>query len=152
YSNHAQLPHLSDRDEEIWLPLYAVASILFPERMDDLVRASVDLSMEKTAPIRKHTDLRMSDTDAERAAMESEYAERLVLDMLTVMGTQASEQTSVLLERLLALPSGPWRRIGGEQLEPRRLAALLDIHNVKPKDIRVKGTKNTVRKGYTRDS
>lgn len=152
YTAHEGLTWLTDRDAEIWLPLYAVASVLFPERLDDVMRAAMDLSLEKTSPLRRHNEVTVSGEEAEQQAMQAEYAERLVLDLLTVMGKNTDEQTTVLLERLLSLPTAPWRRLGGEPLEARRMAALLEMHGVRPKNLRVKGSKNTIRKGYTRES
>jgi Protein of unknown function (DUF3631) len=135
YMTTPGLSFLQDRDEEICLPLFAVASVWCPDRLDELTRVVVDMATEKTAGSRKHSELEMK--EAEREATDTEYAERLLLDMLTVFGTKKHVFTGDMLTALHDLPTGPWRRFRGVGLSAMDLSFLLKrFEGVAPKVIR----------------
>lgn len=145
YYNAKGLPFLQDRDEEIWMPLYAIASVMCPERMDDFVRLSVDMATIKTLPIRKHTTL----AGAEQDAQAEEYRDRLLCDVGLVLkeaGTKAIG-TAELLKALHALATGPWRKFRGTGLDAMDMANLLKTFGVEPKLVRFQAAKRGVHNG-----
>lgn len=146
------LKFLSDRDEEIWLPLFAVCAVLAPDRVVELQRVAVDMATEKTVEKRRFSAL-LQDGE-ERQAEEDEYARRLVRDLLTVMDGARHIYSTDALPKLFALPTGPWRKFRGEGLSAIDMSNMLSRFEVKPKNIRDTkgGRKAVVRRGYTRES
>lgn len=149
YVKHAGLPFLPDRDEEIWMPLFAICQTYAPERLDELTRIAVDMATEKTLPARVHTTLHGAEEEAEA----DEYARRLLVDLHTVMNGARSLFTADALSALLELPTGPWRKFKGTGLTPIDMANLLSRFGVEPKVIRVGGKQPDARvaRGYRRD-
>ena len=132
FMSSSGLSFLQDRDEEIWMPLFAIASVVCPDRMDELTRAAVDLATMKTAEARRHTEIEMKDAD--REAVDTEYGERLLHDIADVFGKQHKFMfTSTLIEKLYALPTGPWRKFRGVGLSPIDMSNLLSRFSVQPK-------------------
>lgn len=149
YMEHAGLTFLADRDEEIWMPLFALCMIFDPSRVIELQRIAVDMATDKTSDARRHTNL----LGAERDAEEIEYAKRLVHDLLTVMGNAKSVYSNDALPLLKALPTGPWRRFRGTGLTAIDMSNMLSRFGVKPKSISVGTRKDrSVRRGYTREN
>lgn len=145
YSSHAGLSFLQDRDEEIWTPLFCVASVLCPDRLDELTRIAVDMATEKTVGARKFSALEME--TAEREATDQEYAERLLVDVATVIGKHKGMFTNDLLKALFDLPTGPWRKFRGAGLDAHDLSNLLNRFAIVPKLLRLG---ETVKRGYSR--
>lgn len=149
YLKHQGLSFLTDRDEEIWTPIFTLASVLVPERLEELTRTAVDLAAEKTAPAQKHNELEMSEAD--RKATDAEYAERLLRDLLLVCGHHKYIYTKDALEKLHAAPEMPWRRFRGKGLTYMDLPNLLRRFDVRPDHIRKEGGKRgDVARGYYR--
>lgn len=149
YLEHAGLSFLADRDEEIWLPLFALASVLVPDRVTELQRIAVDMATDKTSDVRRHTNLLGAEKDAE----EEEYAKRLVRDLLTIIGANKSVYSTDALPLLRELPTGPWRRFRGDGLTAIDMSNMLSRFGISPKSISVGPRKNRqVRRGYTRDA
>lgn len=149
YMDHAGLSFLADRDEEIWMPLFALASVFDPSRVVELQRIAVDMATDKTAEARNHWSL----LGAEKNAEELEYAKRLVNDLLTVMGSGKSVWSNDALPLLKELPTGPWRRFRGAGLTALDMATMLSRYGVKPKSISVGTRKDrSVKRGYTREN
>jgi hypothetical protein len=133
---------LSDRDEEIWTPLFVLCQMLCPERMDQLTRVAVDIATEKTVEKKSYRD--MEDDDAEKNAQDEEFNVRLLQDLYAVMGGKnISSQDAV--DRLQAIPTSPWRKYRGVGITMHNIADILDVMHIDPKPIRV-GKK--VFKGY----
>lgn len=148
YSGHEGLDFLPDRDEEIWLPLFAVCEALAPERLTALKRVAVDMATDKTVEAKRYSVLGGSERDAE----EDEYSRRLVRDLLAVMGSAKSIYSTDALPKLHELPTGPWRRFRGEGLTAIDMSNMLSRFGIKPKSISVGTRKDrSVRRGYTRD-
>lgn len=151
YTRHEGLKFLtSDRDEEIWLPLFAVCSVIEPEAIEELKRIAVDMATEKTTPARRHVELKESE---EQAAIE-EYGVRLLRDMHEIM--VQTKKPYVLsadaIDALKALPTSPWRKFRGDGLTVMDLSNLLaQFSGVVPKSIKVSKKENTVRRGYKKD-
>lgn len=145
----AEMPEfLNDRDAELWLPLFAICQAFDPSRYEDLQRVAVDLSTEKTQAARRHVELGSSEAEAEA----DEYARRLVLDLLTVLGTKDVVYSNDALELLKALPTGPWRKYQGVGLTTITMSDLLSRFNLSPKLIRTGGKSASakVARGYRR--
>jgi hypothetical protein len=147
YMSSAGLTFLQDRDEEIWMPIFAAASIVCPDRMDELTRAAVDMATMKTQDVRRHTELQMR--EAEREASDIEYAERLLQDLQIVLAEKKIVFTADAITLLFALPTGPWRKFRGDGLTPVDMANLLSRFGVKPRLVRSKGGRSSkVARGY----
>lgn len=147
YQRHPGLSFLTDRDEELWLPLFAIMDTMAPELAPDFQRVAVDLATAKTQEKRTVSTL----LGAERQAEEDEYARHLLRDMVTVLGSSKYVLTTDALPALKAIPTAPWRVFRGDGLSDRELSALLDRYSLSPKNIKVgKGSKGAVRRGYSR--
>jgi uncharacterized protein DUF3631 len=141
YTRHAGLTFLADRDEEIWLPLFAICEVLAPERVKELQRVAADMSTDKTAESARYVNL----LGAEKAAEDEEYAIRLLRDLLTVINGAKSVFTADALKKLHELPTGPWRKFRGAGLSDRDMPALLSRFKLEPTLLRI-GKK--VARGY----
>jgi hypothetical protein len=149
------LSFLTDRDEEIWTPLFVLCRFLCPDRIDELTRAAADLSAAKTAKARRCSEL----GEEEDGAQEAEYAVRLLRDMLHVVGDQKQITTQEAIAKLREILTSPWRRFRGDGLKDgvegaMVVAGLLSRFGVKSSTIRIApksaGTGSTL-KGYRRD-
>ena len=150
------LPFLTDRDEEIWTPLFILCRLFCPERLDELERTAADISAAKTAKAKRYTEL----GEQEDKAQEQEYAIRLLRDMVAVTGDRDQITTQEAIAKLREIPTSPWRRFRGDGLKDgieggMLVAGLLSQFGVKPTTIRIAsknvGTGSTA-KGYKRDA
>lgn len=149
YAAHKGLPFLSDRDEEIWLPIFAVCEVLAPARVEELKRVAVDMSTEKTAPRRRFVDIQ---DEAEKLADEREYSERLLADLASIFRHgERAVFTQEALVRLHDLTVGPWRKFRGTGLTAIDLSNLLSRFGVEPTLIKLGGKKGKVARGYRRE-
>lgn len=119
----------SERDTEIWTPLFSLAATLQVDQQttDELTRASVDLSALRGVP--RRMDVKVED----EAAKERSYAVRLLQDVKTLI--QPGETfipSTALVERLHALPTGPWRSYQLTGLTEITLAQLLGAFGIGP--------------------
>lgn len=73
----------SSRDAEIWTPVFALSSVLCPDRVSALRRFAVDMCSTKTADKRRYTDM----AKQEAARNEYDYGVRALRDLSTVIGT-----------------------------------------------------------------
>lgn len=152
-SAYAELPSLSflnDRDEELWTPLFVLANVLCPSRIDELTRAAVDIATEKSGKRRSFHEL----LDVEEQKADDQEAQILLLrDMLKLTEGKKHITSANLMESLKGIPTSPWRMFRGTGLTAQDAAYLLDMLNVRPKPIRVKPgkhTKGAIARGYTR--
>jgi hypothetical protein len=150
------LSFLTDRDEEIWSPLFILCRLICPDRIDELTRAAADISAAKTARARRYSEL----GDQEDKMQDEEYAVRLLRDMLYVIGDQKQITTQEAIPKLREIPTSPWRRFRGDGLKngiegAMVVAGLLSRFGVKPATIRIAakdvGTGSTA-KGYKRQA
>lgn len=138
---------LGERDREIWTPLVTLAHTLelSPAQIAEVERASVDLSSLRG--VERNCDVKSND----EAARERSYAVRLLHDVRSVI--QPGETflpSSVLLERLHAMPKAPWRVFQRNGLTDIKLAQLLGAHGLQSKQVRYgKGRKAPVMRGYS---
>jgi Protein of unknown function (DUF3631) len=86
------LPWLSDRDADLWMPLYAVCSIGAPSRLGELEEASISLCGSK------------AETDEEES-----LALKLLKDLIVIWpGDELRVETKVLISRLKEQDLSPW--------------------------------------------
>ena len=136
--------YLSDRDEEIWAPVFAMCKVFCPGRYRELERIAVDLCALKSAERRIVKDMEGFET----AANQAEYAEKVLADLLKVIGTEKNIFSNVAVDRLKAIDLAPWRTFKGEGLTQNNLADLVAPFGLESKPIR-NGTK--VLRGYKRE-
>ncbi len=143
YAGHKGLEFLTDRDEELWLSLFAIAAEFCPERLEELKAAAADIATEKTAAARKYINLQGAERDAE----DDEYAVRLLRDVHEVLSQHEHKHmgTRELLGRLQEIPTAPWRKFRGPGLTIRNLSDMLSRFGVAPRLIR---TGEEVCRGY----
>jgi hypothetical protein len=155
YSALGCLDFLSDREEEIWTPLFTICRVLCPDRWEELIRVAVDISTAKTAEAKKFTDI----PQYEDAAQQLEYGERVLRDLIEIIKKSRRKSISSVasIPALRELPTGPWRAFRGEGLKPgiegtMMLASLLEPFGVRPRTIRLRpksqGAKGSTAKGY----
>ena len=130
YQNLPTLNFLTDREEELWQPLFAVGSLVCPDRLVELERAARRLSQGKAA----------DDTDDSPAL-------RLLADIRTLWPTQqAAIFTHELLAKLRKLETSPWN--SELELSDRKLARMLRPFQISPRTVRI-GQETA--KGYVRE-
>ncbi len=113
YEGMDDLKFISDRDADIWMPLFAVCTIAAPEQLGELKRCAVILSGAKAAD-----------------DVEDSLALRLLTDTRKVWGVGSDKlSTEVLLQRLNGLAESPWATLPldaiklSEKLRPFRVAS-----------------------------
>jgi hypothetical protein len=158
---NTDIPFLTNRDAEIWRPLFAMCSTFEKESMNTIMRLAADMSAEKTNPYRYEPD-----KNAEAQAATEEYGKMLLRDMLTVCASlkgygrdKRRALSSVdAIAALKSIPTAPWRKFysvfnqraeGHEKstpgLVPTQLADLLGQFGIHPTLIRIN---NKVFRGY----
>lgn len=153
YNDGIRLDFLNDRDEEIWQPIFAVAQIFCPERVQELARNAVDMATEKQAPTRKSYGKEWK--AAEEQADFKEASVLLLRDMLTISEGKSHLPSVKLIEWLKEIPTAQWRKFRGVGLNPDNLAYLLRFFpELKPGTIRLSKSKErgsgSTLKGYYR--
>lgn len=146
YATHAGLAFLPPRDEEIWLPLFAVCAVLAPERVEELQRIAVDMATEKTSAPMRYTA--QAQKDAEESATASEYGVRLLRDLIALAQRDGVVWTLDVIEQLKAMPLAPWRKYRGDGLNEMTLASLLRPFRIRPRQIR-RRKQGKLARGYT---
>lgn len=149
FQNHKGLPFLMDRDEEIWTSLFCLADVFCKNRIEELKASAVDMATEKTADSKRYVDLK----HAETAAMEDEYAKRLLTDLYSLFVTNGNKvSTEDAVSRLRQIPTAPWRKFRGDGIDAHDLANMLSRFGVRPVRIAVGYGRNntTYKRGYRR--
>jgi hypothetical protein len=120
----------SDRDAELWMPLFAVCTVAAPERLGELQRYAVTLSGAKAV-----------------GDVEDSLPLKLLADVQNVLPTGADRMTTAtLLQRLHEIAESPW---AAHDLNANRLSAMLRPFGVASRQIRI-GSETV--KGYLRAS
>ena len=149
FQNHKGLPFLMDRDEEIWTSIFCIAEVFCKDRINELKASAVDMATEKTADAKRYVDLK----HAETAAMEDEYAKRLLTDLYSLFVVNGKVlSTEEAIERLKAIPTAPWRKFRGDGIDAHDLANMLSRFGVRPVRIALGSGrgKQTFKRGYKR--
>ena len=118
YLMAGDLKFLSDRDADLWLPLFAVCSVASPESMSELGRCARILSSAKQS------------NDADDSLQL-----KLLADLREIWPTNQSHvETSTLLALLLKMEESPW--MAEITLTDRKMARMLKPFEVKPGQFR----------------
>ncbi len=126
YEGMNDLKFLSDRDADLWMPLFAVCTVAAPERLGELQRCAVALSGEKAA-----------------GDVEDSLPLKLLADVQKVWPTGADRITTVtLLQRLKEIAESPW---AAHDLNANSLSAMLRPFGISSRQIR---TGSETVKGY----
>lgn len=126
---------LEGREAEIWTPLFTVCKRFCPERLEELTMLATDLAANKTADKTRYTEL----AQAEEKAQEDSYTERALRDLANVCGPDRAVFTSDAIDRMKAIPAGPWRMYRGSGLTPMMLSDMLSRFKVAPKLVKISG-------------
>jgi hypothetical protein len=134
YASLPELAFLSDRDEELFAPLFSVCAVLAPARVKELERCARELCDAKAGD-----------------AVDDSLSTRLLADIRSVLPEDAEAMFSeALIEALCALPESPWAH--EELMTPRSLARLLRGFDVRPRNVRIGDSQQEKQaKGYVRD-
>lgn len=148
FLNYKGSDFLEDREEEIWTPLFVLCQVFCPERLEELKRIAVDMSMEKTAPKQVYKELGEVDDQME----DEKYKRQLLSDLANVMnGKNISSQDAV--EALKNITTAPWRKYKGVGIDMRKLADMLQQYGVRPSPVRIgtgkHGSNSNVFAGYS---
>lgn len=145
---------VTGRDREIWTAIFSVASALGLDKVatDRLTRTAADLTASKTAPKRHYREMAQDEDDAVDVTM----ADRAIADLVSVLRADEKHVFSgEAVERLRAIPEGPWRTVKGAGLDVTMLARLVSRFGLHPRDIKTYEGKDSsgkwrqrVTKGY----
>ena len=124
---------IQDRDEELWLPLFAVCQVAAPERLDELEAIAIGLASAKEDD-------------------PNNYGIEILADIRRVFVSGGAKNTSSeeLLKALNAMSESPWQHFkytNGQPLDARWLAKLLKPFGIHSKTIRMA---NGTPKGFYR--
>jgi hypothetical protein len=124
------LEFLTDRDADLWIPLFAICTVSVPDRLAELKGCAISLSGAKSG----------DDED-------DSYPLKLLTDIKAVWpGGEEHLDTATLIEKLKALEESPWTE---HELSPRKVAKMLRPFGVKSRNIRVG---QRIPKGYDYDA
>ena len=125
YEEMPDLGFLTDRDADLWMPLFAVCAVAAPERIGELRQCAQVLTGTKAAD-----------------DVEDSPPLKLLADVRCMWPSgDAHMATAVLLDRLKELPDSSW----SDYLNPRKLSRMLRPFGVEPRQVR---TVNGNLKGY----
>jgi hypothetical protein len=146
-----EIPFLTDRDAEIWRPIFAIAGVL-DSTDKSLSRIAVDMATEKTADIRRYGFVNQE--EQEKTVRREEYARRAIADLIAITAKRDSIPANEAVTLLKEIDIAPWRKYEGTGLEGRMLADLVAVLELRSKPIRnggpFKGSKQNVFRGFTR--
>jgi Protein of unknown function (DUF3631) len=126
YEGMPDLGFLTDRDADLWMPLFAVCAVAAPERVDELRLCAQKLTSAKAAD-----------------DVEDSLPLKLLVDVRMVWPTgSAHVGTAMLLERLREISDSPW---ADYDLTARKLSRMLRPFGAEPRQIRMG---NVTLKGY----
>jgi hypothetical protein len=139
--NTLDLPYLTDRDEEIWRPLFAMCKVLDQGSYGSLQRIAADLAADKTNPVKY-----VPNEEAEAKSRLEEYGLMLLRDAYAVtrqikgnrFGKRFISSTD-LLKAVREIPTSPWRKYHNaisdgteEGLTMNSISYILIPYGVKP--------------------
>jgi hypothetical protein len=128
YESVGDLDFLSDRDADLWMPVFAVCKVAEPERLSELRKCAQALSAIK---------------------QEEDEDDSLLLKLLTDIksvwpGNKSNHSTAGLIDALIDLEDSRWNEL---DLTPIKLSSWLKPLQIAPRQIRVG---NATMKGYLR--
>jgi len=120
YEGMADLGFLTDRDADLWMPLFAVCSVAAPERVGELKQCAQALTGSKAAD-----------------DVEDSLPLKLLADVRSLWPMSAAHMaTATVLERLKEIPDSPWTDFGKNGLNARALSRMLRPFGVEPRQVR----------------
>jgi len=147
YADFKGIEFLTDRDEEIWTPLFLLCKHFAPGRMVELSRIATDMSAEKTQESTRYVTL--LGKGEEEKEQDDYHAKLLLRDLATVINGAKALATADAIAALRAIPTAPWRKYRGEGLTVHNIADMLSRFGVRPVSIRTPGgRKGRVVRGY----
>ncbi len=147
YADFKGIEFLTDRDEEIWTPLFLLCKFFAPARMTELSRIATDMATEKTQDATKYHKL--LGEGAEQREQDDYYAKVLLRDLARVINGAKVLSTAAAIEALRALPTAPWRKYRGDGLSVHSAADMLARFGVRPVTFRPPGGRHTkTMRGY----
>jgi len=137
YYLNNDLLFISDREAELWLPLFSVLAVADPSRHAELEITAIQLS------------------DVKSANEPTECSIKLLADLRQIFAGpegEAGQLTSqTILNSLIKIEESPWKDWeNGKSLSARNLAELLRPYEIRPQNVRAE--KNKVSKAYKKDS
>jgi hypothetical protein len=137
YYNNNDLLFISDREAELWLPLFSVLAVADPSRRAELEITAMQLS------------------DVKSANEPTAPSIKLLGDLRQIFAGPVGEAgqlpSQALLNSLRKIEESPWKDWGhGKGLSARNLAELLRPYEIRPQNVR--GEKGKVSKAYKKDS
>ncbi len=123
------LDFLRDREADIWEPLFTIASVAVPERLEELKQIALRLSGEKAA----------MDVDDSQGL-------RLLADIRTVF--RASKRKAIKTDQLIFKLKGQLDSQWGEDLTPISLSRMLRPFGISSKQLWIDDSNN---RGYDRE-
>lgn len=142
FANLEGLHFLSEREEEVWTPLFVMCEIFCPERRSELECSAADICAEKRADPK-----RVSAREGKQQAQALRDGERLLGDLCTIIGSAVGVRTNAALRQLKGIHNAPWRNYAGVGLTDLKLAELVRPYSVGPRQFKIDG-KNL--RGYLR--
>lgn len=134
FANFQRLPFLSEREEEIWTPLFVMCDAFCPERRAELERSAADICAEKRSEPK-----RVSAREGKQHAQALRDGERLLSDLLEITGSAVGVRTNAALRQLKEIHNAPWRNYAGEGLTDLKLAELVRPYGVGPRQFKIDG-------------
>jgi hypothetical protein len=130
YSDLPELSFLSDRDEELFAPLFSVCAVLAPGRLKELEGCARALCEAKVGD-----------------AVDDSLSLRLLSDVRAVWPrNQENILSAILIEALRALPESPWA--AEIELNQRKLARMLKGFGIRTRTVRAVDGRG---QGYVRE-
>jgi hypothetical protein len=117
YSSEMEIPLPSDRDEELFVPLFSICHVLAPDRVEELKECARALCNAKAGD-----------------AVDDSLPMRLLADIRKVWLRDTDMLTKVLIESLSSLDESQWA--DGPRLTPHDLASHLRDFEIRPRTVR----------------
>jgi hypothetical protein len=120
YEGMSDLGFLTDRDADLWMPLFAVCAVAAPNRVGELRQCAQTLTGAKAAD-----------------DLEDSLPLKLLADVRSVWpASTAHMATATLLEKLKEIPDSPWSDYGKNGMNARALSKMLRPFGAEPRQVR----------------
>ncbi len=130
-----ELPFLTDRDAEIWRPVFALSAVLDVGEKTSLARIAVDMATEKTSDVKRYGYVNQE--EHEKIVRREEYGKRAIADLLFLTKKVKYIESKNAVKLLRGIDIAPWRKFEGTGLDNmKKLADLVGIFELRPKLIR----------------
>lgn len=136
---------LDSRTAETWQPIFSLAKVFCPERIDDLTQFAAKADMKKqTAESQRFSEIRKQ---AETTAADDTMGERAMRDLMAVFQSTEKNKgfdgermfTEEALRRMNAILTSGWEAYKGTGLTAVILSDLVSTFGVNTKYVKIKG-------------